>query len=262
MTFCYLHREFDVERRNGDDALERLRLFFRDKPTEEAERQSVPPMHGPTSNHRVLRQFIVTRNISALCIVNSNRNYPEVCASREVKELFDATRSPTIDLYFDVVLPAARVADADIRSIRSPSPRLRLAPTPTRLARHLIKWSRPLGRRETSQSSSASLPTTKEVDYVTTRVLLDGIRALGENYKAGHNARKALSLLQRGTPSDFFRVLALCCFYLLRFRGFHRFEIEVSEYGFVLVALVSILFAQAQNIPSKSSHRSLRPLPR
>ena len=106
--------------------------------------------------------------------------YPEVCASEEIEELFDPKRSPTIDLYFDVVLRATEWPTRDY-SIKS-------------LANYLgFTW------RDVNPSGAASIEWynhwvgTKDIatkdrilaynedDCVATRVLLDGIRALGES---------------------------------------------------------------------------------
>ena len=115
--------------------------------------------------------------MSGLCTAGSKKKYPQVCEADEIEELFDPRRSPTIDLYFDVVLRATEWPTRDY-SIKT-------------LAKYLgFSW------RDTTPSGAASIEwydrwvntrdhavkdrilVYNEDDCVATRVLLDGICAM------------------------------------------------------------------------------------
>jgi len=171
---CYLHGF--VERRNGDNAAERFVYFFADEPTAAAEQRAFAGAWAYIKSSRPAGIFYYSKYERTL-YRKLQAKYAHVCSADEIEELFDPMRSPTIDLYFDVVLRATEWPTRDY-SIKT-------------LARYLgFKW------RDTNPSGAASIEwydqwvnsnestvkqrilTYNEDDCVATRVLLDGVRRL------------------------------------------------------------------------------------
>ena len=100
---CYLHGF--VERRNGDNTTERFVSFFADDPTEEAEHRAFADAWAYIKASRPAAIYYYSKYERTLYRKLQSK-YPHVCAADEIEELFDANRSPTIDLYSDVVRPA------------------------------------------------------------------------------------------------------------------------------------------------------------
>jgi predicted RecB family nuclease len=170
---CYLHGV--IERHGGSNESERFVHFFAEAVSPDAERAAFAAAIA----------YFATRPDAAIYYYSKyertiyrklQAKYPDVCSADDIERLFDPARA--IDLYGDVVLKATEWPTRD-HSIKT-------------LAKYLgFAW------RDTHPSGAASIewfdrwckdhaPETKqrildynEDDCRATRVLLDGIRALG-----------------------------------------------------------------------------------
>lgn len=169
----YLHGI--IERRGGDNATEYFHAFFADDESAEAERDAFAASYalltgtpGATVWYYSKYERTIYRKLQV--------RYPEVCSAADIEELFNPDR--TIDLYNDVVTKVTEWPTND-HSIKT-------------LAKYLgFAW------RDNNPSGAASIewfdqwvktrdPAVRqrildynEDDCRATRVLLDGIRALG-----------------------------------------------------------------------------------
>ena len=171
---CYLHGF--VERRNGDTAQERYIAFFTDDTSAAEEERAFREAWNFIKERQPCIVYYYSKYERTIWRQLQNK-YPSVYSVEEIEELFDPASS--IDLYFDVVKKATEWPTRD-HSIKT-------------LAKYLgFNW------RDTNPSGAASIewfdrwiessdPEIKqrildynEDDCIATRVLLDGIRQLGE----------------------------------------------------------------------------------
>ncbi|MCZ7641501.1 MAG: TM0106 family RecB-like putative nuclease [Pseudorhodoplanes sp.] len=172
-SICYLHGF--VERRARDNTSERFVAFFAPACTPDAERAAFADALGYIRQSRPCAIYYYSKYERTI-YRKLREKYPDVCSAEEIEELFDPGHA--IDLYTDVVRRATEWPTWDF-SIKT-------------LAKYLgFSW------RDTHPSGAASIewfdrwiktgdPAVRqrildynEDDCRATRVLLDGIRALG-----------------------------------------------------------------------------------
>ncbi len=170
--FCYLHGM--LERRVGDNSIERFDAFFADDLTANAERETFAQAWAYLCARPTAIIYFYSKYERTIWRTLQQK-YPDVCTADEIEALFDPARS--VDLFYDVVQKATMWPTRD-HSIKT-------------LAKFLgFQW------RDTNPSGAASIewfdqwvqtgdPAVRqrildynEDDCRATRVLLDGIRAL------------------------------------------------------------------------------------
>src|ERR1022692_365030 len=169
---CYLHGF--VERNGSDNASEKFVAFFAEECTPASERNAFAGAWTYMRNKRPCAIYYYSKYERTL-YRKLQEKYPDVCSANDIEELFDP--KDTIDLYYDVVLPATDWPTWDF-SLKT-------------LAKYLgFAW------RDTHPSGAASIEwfdrwvntgdrtirqrilDYNEDDCRATRVLLDGIRSL------------------------------------------------------------------------------------
>ncbi len=169
---CYLHGF--VERRGGDNNSERFVAFFADDVTSAAEGRAFAQSWDFIKASQPAAVFYYSKYERTI-YRKLQAKYPDVCSAEDIERFFDPTRSPTVDLYFDVVMPHTEWPTRD-HSIKT-------------LAKYLgFRW------RDSNPSGAASIEwfnqwtlvhdssirqrilDYNEDDCRATRVLLDGIR--------------------------------------------------------------------------------------
>jgi uncharacterized protein len=169
---CYLHGF--VERNGSDNASEKFIAFFADECTPASERNAFVGAWTYMRNKRPCAIYYYSKYERTLYRKLQGK-YPDVCSASDIEELFNPT--DTVDLYYDVVLPATDWPTWDF-SLKT-------------LAKYLgFAW------RDTHPSGAASIEwfdrwintgdrairqrilDYNEDDCRATRVLLDGIRSL------------------------------------------------------------------------------------
>ena len=170
---CYLHGF--VERNGRDNGLEKFVAFFAEECTSDSEKTAFAAAWTYMRTKRPCAIYYYSKYERTI-YRKLQEKYPDVCSANDIEDLFDPTR--TIDLYYDVVLKATEWPTWDF-SLKT-------------LAKYLgFAW------RDTHPSGAASIewfdrwintgdPTIRqrildynEDDCRATRVLLDGIRAMG-----------------------------------------------------------------------------------
>ena len=169
---CYLHGF--VERNGSDNASEKFVAFFAEECTPASERNAFVGAWTYMRNKRPCAIYYYSKYERTLYRKLQGK-YPDVCSASDIEELFNPT--DTVDLYYDVVLPATDWPTWDF-SLKT-------------LAKYLgFAW------RDTHPSGAASIEwfdrwintgdrairqrilDYNEDDCRATRVLLDGIRSL------------------------------------------------------------------------------------
>lgn len=171
---CYLHGI--VERRDGDNDQEKFVYFFAEDVSDAAERDAFAQAYAYLTQHEDAVIYYYSK-YERTHYRNLQKKYLDVCSSEDIERLFDPARA--VDLYGDVVIKATEWPTRD-HSIKT-------------LAKHLG-----FGWRDTHPSGAASVewfdrwcrehdPAVRqrildynEDDCRATRVLLDGIRGLGD----------------------------------------------------------------------------------
>jgi uncharacterized protein len=169
---CYLHGF--VERNGGENASEKFVAFFAEECTAASEKAAFADSWAYMRSKRPCGIYYYSKYERTL-YRKLQQKYPDVCSANDIELLFDPT--DTIDLYYDVVLPATEWPTSDF-SLKT-------------LAKYLgFAW------RDTHPSGAASIEwfdrwiktgdrairqrilDYNEDDCRATRVLLDGIRNL------------------------------------------------------------------------------------
>lgn len=172
-NLCYLHGV--VERHKGDNSTERYRSFFIGVPDKEGEKQTFAEAWNYLKGMKAATVYYYSKYERTI-YRKLQEKYPDICTREEIDAFFEPPRA--IDLYFDAVLKATEWPTRDF-SLKT-------------LAVYLgFNW------RDTHPSGAASIEwfdrwvksgddkvksrilEYNEDDCRATRVLLDGIRALG-----------------------------------------------------------------------------------
>ena len=170
---CYLHGF--LERTGGDNATERFVAFFSDEETPESEEKAFRDAWAYMTAAQPAAIYYYSKYERTI-YRKLRQKYPGVCSEKDIEDLFSSQRP--IDLYFDVVLKATEWPTRDY-SLKT-------------LAKYLgFSW------RDTHPSGAASIEwfdrwvrtrdnamrkrilDYNEDDCRATRILLDGVRALG-----------------------------------------------------------------------------------
>ncbi len=170
---CYLHGF--LERTGSGNNTERFIAFFADEQTRESEEKAFQDAWAYIKEVQPAAIYYYSKYERTI-YRKLRKKYPDVCSEQDIEDLFSSPR--TVDLYFDVVLMATEWPTRDY-SLKT-------------LAKHLgFAW------RDTHPSGAASIEwfdrwvktrdtatrqrvlDYNEDDCRATRVLLDGIRALG-----------------------------------------------------------------------------------
>ncbi len=170
---CYLHGF--VERLNGDNTSEAYHAFFMDDLSQAAEERAFAAAFRFIKDRQPCSIYYYSK-YERTYWRNLQKRYPSVCSEAEIEALFDPALA--IDLYGDVVTKATEWPTRDY-SIKT-------------LAKYLgFRWrdTHPSGAasiewfdhwaRTGDNASRQRLLDYNEDDCRATRVLLDGIRALG-----------------------------------------------------------------------------------
>jgi predicted RecB family nuclease len=171
--FTYLHGI--VERRGGATANERFIAFFADDETPAAEREAFAKSFAYLTAEPKATIWYYSKYERTLYRKLQGR-YPDVCSAEEVEALFDPAKA--IDLYNDVVTKATEWPTND-HSIKTLAKYLGFAwrdtnPSGAASIEWFDRWV-----RERDPAVKARILDYNEDDCKATRVLLDGIRALG-----------------------------------------------------------------------------------
>jgi predicted RecB family nuclease len=172
---CYLHGI--VERRDGSNNTEHFVHFFAQEATESAEREAFAQAYD-----YLLRQtnavIYFYSKYERTMYRNLQRRYSDVCSADDIEQLFDPYRA--VDLYGDIVIKATEWPTRDY-SIKTLAKYLGYAwrdvhPSGAAAVEWFDRWC-----RESDPAIKQRILDYNEDDCRATRILLDGIRELGQS---------------------------------------------------------------------------------